>query len=516
MRILISLSILLLSISSHSQQFSPDYQSNPSYDFQTFLSGVRYAYLELSEHQLQNLRSKYSKTDSLVFSGIIQYLNATGFEKVEWGNRKSVPTNLPSRCQLAVIKPEWTMEGSAVTELVLKYNSCLNDQFEFVSRKRISTHNKKDIALEVSKNLKQLHGLRKPEYNPANKLSLQGEQTGWDAKNLSEYFLENGVKGIEGIYESSTLNRRGERLLYGVVKNEHRYDVIYLAGADNYLDWNTGEIQAKLIPTAGEYIFRCDWIMPLKNTNLSLYLNFENAQMNTLESTPHVQRCIKIFPTALDLANKKGRESVSGTGFAVSADGSIVTSYHVVNDADSVFVTQKFGDRCMRYKAKVVLADRNNDLAILKIDDKKFLGFGDIPYSFAQSTGDLGNSVFVLGYPMRTTMGEQIKLTTGVVSSVSGFKDDITNFQISASVQPGNSGGPVFNQNGELIGVVSSRHASAENVSYAVKIQYLTNLISLYPALSECTQQSSVDNQSLTSTVNSVSPFVFIVEAFKN
>lgn len=516
MRALISILLLCIAMSCWSQQFSPTYQSNEALNFQTFLSGVKYAYLELSDEQLEKVKNSNQDTDSLILEGIIQYLNSTGFERVDFGDQKSTPQNYPSRCQLTIIKPYWNVLANAISEINMEYNSCQNDVFLFSSKKRVPIQNEKDVSKEVSRSLKQLHGTRKPEYNSSNKLSLKGEQTAWNTESLSNHFLENGITGIEGIYESAGLTQRGERLMYGVIKNDQHYNIVYLSGANNYLDWTTGEIQAKIFPTASEYIFKSDWILSSKISKSSVYLNFDTGQMMSMEGSSVIPRCIKIFPTAFDLSNKKSAESVSGSGFAVSKDGSFVTSYHVIEGADSIFVTLLNGSVTNRYLAKLVLSDRSNDIAILKIEDANFYGLNEIPYQIAKTTCELGNSVFVLGYPMRSTMGEQIKLTTGIVSAKSGFKDDVTNYQISAAVQPGNSGGPVFSQSGELIGIVSARHSNAENVSYAVKIQYLFNLIDSYQGLFELTDGSNVNNQNLTSTVKSVSPFVVIVEAYKS
>ena len=74
-------------------------------------------------------------------------------------------------------------------------------------------------------------------------------------------------------------------------------------------------------------------------------------------------------------------------------------------------------------------------------------------------------------------MGEEIKLTNGIISSRSGFEGDITTYQISAPIQPGNSGGPMFDLQGRLVGIVCAKHSGAENVGYAIKTSYLKNLV---------------------------------------
>ena len=74
-------------------------------------------------------------------------------------------------------------------------------------------------------------------------------------------------------------------------------------------------------------------------------------------------------------------------------------------------------------------------------------------------------------------MGQEIKLTTGVISSNSGFLGDTTLYQISAPIQPGNSGGPLFDNNGNLIGIVSAKHKNADNVGYATKFSQIKEIL---------------------------------------
>lgn len=167
----------------------------------------------------------------------------------------------------------------------------------------------------------------------------------------------------------------------------------------------------------------------------------------------------------------------SGTGWALNK-GYIVTNHHVADNAHTIRVRFSQGDTTVQYTAEVVLMDEETDLALLKINDPTFKGFGQLPYALKTSLADVGESVFVLGYPMTTTMGDEIKLTTGIISSHSGFQGSTAQYQISAPVQPGNSGGPLFDDNGNIIGVVNAKHSDAENVSYAIKAINLQNLVS--------------------------------------
>lgn len=167
--------------------------------------------------------------------------------------------------------------------------------------------------------------------------------------------------------------------------------------------------------------------------------------------------------------------SWSGSGISLGAR-LFATNNHVVDGATNLYIY--FPDSKQKYKAETLAVDATNDLAIVKVTDPAFPGFPSARYGFKTDIEDVGVNVFVLGYPLIDTMGEEVKLTTGVVSSRSGFQGDKSQYQISAPVQPGNSGGPLFNEKGELIGIISAKHTGADNVSYGVKLSYLTELAS--------------------------------------
>ena len=171
----------------------------------------------------------------------------------------------------------------------------------------------------------------------------------------------------------------------------------------------------------------------------------------------------------------------SGTGFFVSSNGYIITNSHVVEGARNIKVTKVNGDSYKKYNAKVEVSDKQNDLAIIKIIDPSFSSIGVLPYTFKFMAANVGEDCFVLGYPLVSTMGTDIKLTNGVISSRTGFNGSVTEYQMSAPVQPGNSGGPLFDKSGNIIGVVSAKHTGAENAGYAVKASYIKNLVELLP-----------------------------------
>lgn len=201
--------------------------------------------------------------------------------------------------------------------------------------------------------------------------------------------------------------------------------------------------------------------------------------------------------------------SWSGSGIAIGTK-LIATNHHVVDGATNLAIY--FPDTDKEYRAEVVTVDETHDLAVVKVVDPSFNGFNNIKYGFKSEVEDVGMGVFVLGYPLVQSMGTEIKLTTGVVSSRSGFQGDQSQYQISAPVQPGNSGGPLFNDNGELIGIVSAKHTEAENVSYGVKLSHLKTLASNVEGVN-LNRSSQISNLSLSEKCKSVIPCTVMVLA---
>lgn len=225
---------------------------------------------------------------------------------------------------------------------------------------------------------------------------------------------------------------------------------------------------------------------------------------------------IKTYPTVDMYVNDIEDENIrdpkewSGTGFALN-NGYVVTNYHVIENAKSISIKGIKGDFTSKYNATIIATDKYNDLALLQISDNSFKGFGSIPYNVKTSVSDVGEDVFVLGYPLTSTMGDEIKLTTGVISSKTGFQGDVSLYQISAPIQPGNSGGPLFDNNGNLIGIVNAKHKDAENVGYAIKTSYLKNLIESSISNSILPNNNQIAGYPLTEKVKNLKNYVFMI-----
>ena len=218
---------------------------------------------------------------------------------------------------------------------------------------------------------------------------------------------------------------------------------------------------------------------------------------------------VKTYPA--EVASKPKITNSSGTGFAISNTGYIVTNYHVVENAKTIKVKGINGDFNSSVTARIELTDKNNDLAIIKLEYGNAIN-GTIPYVISSKSDVVGSDVFALGYPLRATMGDEVKLTNGIISANSGFQGDITKYQISVPVQPGNSGGPLINAQGSLIGIINAKHLETENVSYAVKSIYLQSLIASLSGNVSLSQTNLLTGKTLSQKVQLVKRFVYVIE----
>ncbi|MEO1653707.1 MAG: trypsin-like peptidase domain-containing protein [Bacteroidota bacterium] len=160
-----------------------------------------------------------------------------------------------------------------------------------------------------------------------------------------------------------------------------------------------------------------------------------------------------------------------GTAFVISSAGYLLTNYHVIKNADSIYVETK-RDELLRLKAEEIYSDRKKDIAVLKITDTSFIGFAELPFTFRTEEADLGESVYTLAYPRKDMVyGE------GSISARSGYKGDTLTYQISIPVNPGNSGGPLMDENGFLIGLVTGKLTNMDGTAFAIKTKYLQSVL---------------------------------------
>ncbi len=208
----------------------------------------------------------------------------------------------------------------------------------------------------------------------------------------------------------------------------------------------------------------------------------------------------------------------SGSGFYVSNEGYIVTNYHVVENANEVWIKCKQDGIYQKFKAEIIQKDVSNDLALIKITDSAFKTLKEIPYSILSGTSPLGSNVFTLGYPLAYVIGENVKYTSGNISSNCGMYNDVTSYQMTVPVQPGNSGGPLFDTNGNIVGVVvaqlNKELYGSENVNYAIKSNIVKNIVDMVPNLTLKKRNTKMNKLTQVEKINLLSDFVVMIQTF--
>lgn len=273
----------------------------------------------------------------------------------------------------------------------------------------------------------------------------------WNYKNgklegLSKWYYESGNIGLERNYKNDKIN--------GVFREYYESGVLQFR--DIYK--NDRKIHRTAYNEMGKLLFAQDYPYDLAEGD-----------------TPDTSKLFATKQPPRDLFKEKQRISSIATGFLFGSSGFIVTNYHVVRGAKSIAIKYQNGERT---SAEVISKDSKNDIAFLKPNHLPNLKM--INLSLGNSlTVRLGDKVFTLGYPIATVLGDNIKYSEGVISGLTGVGNDPKTFQISIPTQHGNSGGPLFNEKGEVIGIVSSSLDEAktqqamgvtpQNVNFAIK-----------------------------------------------
>jgi serine protease Do len=202
--------------------------------------------------------------------------------------------------------------------------------------------------------------------------------------------------------------------------------------------------------------------------------NIQSKQLNELKSK------VPIYEKALN----------GGTSFLIDRRGFLITNAHVVRGSSTILVQNNKGQE---FKAIIAHIDNVKDLAILKIDDQDFKSFPSLPYRIRRGTTDIGEPIYTLGFPK-----DEIVYNEGYMSAKTGYNGDTISYQIAVSANPGNSGGPVFNKNGDVIGILSTSQPTAQGVVFAVKSK------NIYEAIDSLKKEDTTYQNLKASSVSSL------------
>ncbi len=207
--------------------------------------------------------------------------------------------------------------------------------------------------------------------------------------------------------------------------------------------------------------------------------------------------------------------NLEGSAFAISNSGFILTSFHVISGADSIFIQNVNTERSA---ASLVFSDPKLDLAVLKVENEEVVKKWEIPYVLKNNVADIGERVFTLGYPRKDMVyGE------GSLSSLSGYSNDTTMYQISIPVNPGNSGGPLLDEQGNVIGVIRGKISGAEATGFAVKANKIVQAINTLPddstkmvILDHKVKKATLKNLKRADQIRKINPYVFNLLVYKH
>ena len=212
------------------------------------------------------------------------------------------------------------------------------------------------------------------------------------------------------------------------------------------------------------------------------------------------------------IAEQSARPKASGTGFFITADGFVISNAHVPQRGTKVRLVTNAG----LIDAKIVKVDVANDLALLKAEGR----FAALPVKSSRGV-KLGNTVATVGFPNIGLQGFAPKLAKGEIASLSGAADDARYFQISVPVQPGNSGGALVDERGNVVGVVSAKlnaraafaasGALPENVNYAVKSSFLLGFLESVPEVAAKLKEPNTQDRKFEDVVKAAEQAAVLV-----
>ncbi len=279
----------------------------------------------------------------------------------------------------------------------------------------------------------------------------------------------------------------------GVIKNEiEGYKWMLLASAQSEgLNFFTSELERDLSPgqrAEGQRLAQ-EWAAKHENRGTT-----QNSEHQPTDETIEEQH------------------KLTGTGFFITESGYLITNNHVVQGARKILLAS----RGVQIIAKLVKVDIANDLALLKAEGN----FSALPVTTSR-TVKLGGSVATVGFPNIGLQGFAPKLAKGQIAALSGAADDARYFQISVPVQPGNSGGALVDERGNVVGVVSAKLSAAatlaatgslpENVNYAVKSSFLLGFLESVPEIASALKELNTKEEKFETVVKTAEQATVLV-----
>jgi serine protease Do len=255
-------------------------------------------------------------------------------------------------------------------------------------------------------------------------------------------------------------------------------------------------------------------------TGLGLAYAFWNSKINSEFETvkqdlKNTQDQVRNNEEKINARDKKAavskiQASTSGTGFIVNDKGYIITNLHVVDKTDQVYVfNERYGD----LTGLVVLRDESNDLAVIKITDTTVKLNTKLPYKLNTGSTILGKDVFTMNYAR-----PELMFTQGYISSKDAYGKygDGNNFLLTLNAEGGNSGSPIFNKKGEIIGVITAKEKIENGYTVGIKATALQNIMNVLgnevKGKSILNNKPTIANLDIADQTSRIEDFIFMVK----
>ena len=318
---------------------------------------------------------------------------------------------------------------------------------------------------------------------------------------ISKYLANKELAPIEGVWIWDN-NHYEVAIIRNNTEHYKEYDYVGVVTDTRVDAWARGQIKMLLKETASPHAYSGAYFDAGHNElGTMFFLSSKNLIEFTLPDSygnQHRTMLVRNFPKESQTQRIAEAENSSGTGFFVTQDV-VATNYHVVREAKQISLS--VGGTAVQ--ADLLLKDAQNDLALLRINS------ANVPTTMGALKGvkclaignsdgaRSGDSVFTIGFPLAGLLAATPSVAQGLISNSSGLDNDPRMFQISIPIQVGNSGSPLLDSNGRVIGVVTSTLNSKamlkatgtlpQNVNFATKSSYLKSILSMAPS-SDCAE----------------------------
>lgn len=241
-------------------------------------------------------------------------------------------------------------------------------------------------------------------------------------------------------------------------------------------------------------------------------IDYLKGKINVIENrTKETNNEINQVKNKINKADNTIVYTTGGTGFIIDAKGYLVTNAHVVEGARNIEIQNNRGT----YIARIIYTDKTKDIAILKIEDDSFRPYTSVPYSISKAEGKLAEPIFTLGYP-RTDV---VVYGQGYLSAKTGYNGDTLSCQLELTANQGNSGSPILNKKGEVIGILNARQKTQEGFSFAIQGRQILRVLDAIRKDKDSAEEhikvssrSTISGMDFQQQVEKVQDYVFMVK----